>query len=72
MSSDFLTVVLLLTLLIEGFVTGSSGLDDERPLPNVAVVWLEYPESLNSSRMALRPAGSAFDLFAVVFAVDAV
>ena len=43
-------------LLAAVFEPGFGGFDpdfdsrDESALPNVAAVWLEYPESLNSSR----------------------
>lgn len=41
---------------------------DESALPNVAAVWLEYPESLNSSRMALLIVRSGLDRLTVLAA----
>ena len=42
---------------------------EESVLPKVAIVWLEYPESLNSSRRVLWVESFGFDRLAVMFAV---
>ena len=42
---------------------------EESVLPKVAIVWLEYPESLNSSRRDFGIDSFGLDRLAVIFAV---
>ena len=71
----FLTVALLPALASSGRSGCASRFDssdDESPLPSVAAVWLEYPESLNSSRNCFPLDASGFDRLAAMLAVQAV